>query len=97
MLVRTQSMYAALYDEESPVNTNGFLNDLIARAKVDQRTKALGPGGWLFVFNDYLLERTRRGELVPWTLLIDGVFRCNAELVRLASDLVERHQPVVEI
>lgn len=67
MLVKTQSMYAAAYDEHSAVNVQGFMGDLLARAKD------------LFVFNGYLIDHARRGDLLPWSLLLDGIFECDAK------------------
>ncbi len=50
MLMNTHSMYAAAYDERSPVNVPGFMDDLLARAKD------------LFVFNGYLMDHPRRAS-----------------------------------
>ncbi len=80
MLVKTQSMYATLYDEESPVNVEHFMIDLLSRAKSDPRISSIGPSGALFIFNEYLMDCARRGELLPWMLLLDGVFECDAQL-----------------
>lgn len=80
MLVKTGSLYAAIYDERSPVNVEGFMSDLLLRAKNDPQANAFGGGGSLFLFNGYLMEHARRGELLPWTLLLDGVFNCDAQV-----------------
>ena len=80
MLVKTQSYYAALYDETSPVNVENFMNDLLSQAETDPRTKSLGLGGGLFIFNQYLIDRANRGELLAWALPLDGIFQCDAQL-----------------
>jgi hypothetical protein len=80
MLVKTKSMYAALYDEKSPVNVEHFMSELFSRAESDPRANSLGPGSALFVFNQYLIDCASRRELLPWALLLDGIFDCEAQL-----------------
>jgi hypothetical protein len=80
MLVKTQSMYAALYDEKSSVNVEHFMSHLFSRAETDPRANSVGPGGTLFIFNQYLMDCARRGELLPWGLLLDGMFECDTQL-----------------
>lgn len=80
LLIKTESLYAALLDEASPANLPGFMSKELARAR--QRAGALGlvKGEELFLFNDSLIKRSDRGELLPWTLLFDGVFRAQVQM-----------------
>lgn len=73
--VATLSCYAAIYDEASPANTEGFMERELKAA--EQQLDALGQDRWLtiFAFNDRLIDRASRGELLAWTLVFDGVFR----------------------
>lgn len=74
-LVKISSMYAAIYDERSPVNIKGFMKNLLAAAMPDPRCESLCPGGGLFVFNQHLINRMQQGELLAWGLALDGIFQ----------------------
>jgi hypothetical protein len=78
--VATLSCYAAIYDEASPANVEGFMEREFEAA--EQQIDALGKDRWLtlFVFNERLIDRARRGELLAWTLVFDGVFRAVIEV-----------------
>jgi len=79
-LVRTQSCYAAICDEASPANRRGFMDSELeagkSAAKLAGKDEFLG----LFIFNDQLMRSADRGELLSWTLLLDGVFRAVARV-----------------
>lgn len=78
--IETESLYVALYDEASPANVAGFLAHEWEAARHDARSSE-APGGFeLFAFNGRLIDRARRGELLAWTLLFDGVFRAVVEV-----------------
>jgi hypothetical protein len=78
--VTTQSCYAAIYDEASPANVEGLVEREIQASQ--QQIDALGQdrGFTLFAFNERLMDRARRGELLTWTLVFDGVFRAVIEV-----------------
>jgi hypothetical protein len=93
--VTTESCYAAIYDEASPVNVKGFIEQEIEASR--QQIDALGKdrGFILFDLNGRLMDRARRGELLAWTLVFDGVFRAVIEVAEpLGSD--ESPTPLID-
>jgi hypothetical protein len=81
VLVQTRSLYAALYDAASPVNVSGFMDKLFTRAKWKSLLRWWNFGQRLFIFNGLLMDRAKAGEMLAWTLLFDGVFDCQLQLV----------------
>ncbi|KQV52910.1 hypothetical protein ASC95_08950 [Pelomonas sp. Root1217] len=79
-LVQTRSLYAAIFDEASPVNRSGFLTEMLADAGRMAREQGREDFERLFIFNDALMSLTRQGQLLPWTLLFDGVYRVAVEM-----------------
>lgn len=79
-LVETSGLYAAFFDEGSPVNRPGFMDAMLTAGK--ESAQRMGHESWrsLHHFNDRLMRAARRGELLAWTLLFDGVFRAVATL-----------------
>jgi hypothetical protein len=78
--VSTQSLYAAVYDVASPVNTRGFLEHELEASKRRARARGADDCLGLFDFNQTLMNRAARGELLAWTLLFDGVFQASVEI-----------------
>lgn len=79
-LVQTSSLYAAICDQGSPAWQAGFMTRIWADAGSQAEQQGLAPEMQLFVFNDLLTAMAREGQLLPWTLLFDGVFRVSVEL-----------------
>lgn len=79
--VATLGCYAAIYDEASPANVNGFMEREFEAS--EQEVVALGKDSGFFTllaFNGRLIDRAGRGELLAWTLVFDGVFRAVIEV-----------------
>lgn len=84
-LVQTQSCYVALLDQASPVNTTGFMDAEFKAAK-NRALETKQDEVWsLFIFNDQLLDAAKQGNLLAWTLLFDGVFQVDVQLVPQAA------------
>ncbi len=79
-LVETHSCYAAICDEASPANRLGFMTSELEAGKKAARQAGQDESFGLFAFNDRLMASAARGELLAWTLLLDGVFRAVADL-----------------
>ena len=77
--ITTHSLYAAIYDEASPANVKGFMERELEASKDTLRASGKDEILSLFAFNDRLMGCARRGELLAWGLLLDGVFRCVLE------------------
>jgi len=86
LLVETFSCYAAICDEASAANRLGFMDAELRAGKAAARLEGLDECFGLFTFNDRLMHSANRGELLAWTLLLDGVFRAVATVESDASD-----------
>jgi hypothetical protein len=75
VLVPTDNFYAAILDESSPTNTPGFDDRAWQDAGELQRRHGGEKYERLFHYNGLLSSSAKRGEMFPWLLLIDGVFR----------------------
>jgi hypothetical protein len=78
--VTTHSLYAAIYDESSPANVKRFMEREIEASKQEIRASRKDEILTLFTFNVRLMGHAKRGELLAWTLFLDGVFRCVLEI-----------------
>ena len=78
--VTTNGLYAAIYDELSPANVKGFIERELEASEQEIRAARKDKILTLFAFNDRLIDCARRGELLAWTLLLDGVFRAVLEV-----------------
>jgi hypothetical protein len=76
--VATLSCYAAIYDEASPANVKGFMKRELEAS--EQQLDAKDRWLTIFAFNDRLIDRASRGELLAWTLVFNGVFRAVIEV-----------------
>jgi hypothetical protein len=92
--VVTQSLYAAIYDEGSPANVKGFLERELQASKQDVSARGMDEVLTLFVFNERLMERAKRGELLAWTLTLDGVFRSVLDVGATPQD--RKETPLVQ-
>lgn len=81
-LVQTGTMYAAIYDEGSPVNIPGFFDNEFAACIQHVHEKGLEDFHCLFEFNRRLRNRALRGELLPWTFMEDGIFLARITIER---------------
>ena len=79
-LVKTESCYAAICDEGSPVNRLGFMDIELESAKKLALQEGMEDFFSLFIFNDRLMHAASQGALLSWTLLFDGVFRAEAQV-----------------
>jgi hypothetical protein len=80
-LVQTQGFYMSLLDLASPANRPGFLDAELARAKVVEREEGYEGGTCLFLLNGFLMDAARRGELMPWSVLVPSVYLVSVELL----------------
>jgi hypothetical protein len=90
--VKTESLYAAIFDLASPANTFGMVQTTLSAASA--RAKESGqPWAALFHFNEALDNRARGGELMTWTLLFDGVFKVAIEVLTPTNDIsLDEHE-----
>jgi hypothetical protein len=78
--VTTHSLYAAIYDEFSPANVKGFVERELEAGRQEIRDARRDEILTLFAFNGRLMSCAARGELLAWTLFLDGVFRAVVEV-----------------
>lgn len=96
--VITLSCYVALLDEASPANRLGFMDTTLASCKQAVKRQRLESFHSLFAFNDALIEHAKRGDMLSWTLLFDGVFRAHlqVEVGAPSSELRNQEPPPTE-
>jgi len=75
LLVATEGCYVAIWDEASPVNRVGFMDEAWALASETVRRMGKEEHFSLFALNQRLMELSQEGALLSWTVLFDGVFR----------------------
>jgi hypothetical protein len=79
--VKTESLYAALFDLASPVNRLGMI-------QADKSAKECSqPWAVLLHFNAALDSLARQGEVMAWTVLFDGVFKVAVEVLTPTNDI----------
>lgn len=86
LLLRTQSCYVGVFDKASPAYFEGLIKQEFAGADEDVAAQGLAKGWSLFGFNGRLIDRSRKGELLVWTLLFDGVYKAR---VQIGPDITE--------
>jgi hypothetical protein len=93
LLIQTRSLYAGIWDENSPINQLGYLENQLKNGKIKATQNGEEALFGLFVLNDQLIEQARQENLISWTLMFDSVFLAKIDEVS-TSNLVK---PLVEL
>ena len=84
-LIKTEGVYAAILDEASWANVDGFMRQELALSYT-AATAQDSKGEHLYFFNDRLTEHARRGDLLAWTFLFHGVYQASVEVLDEIND-----------
>ncbi len=88
LLVQTKSLYVGIWDENSPVNQLGYIENELKNGKLKTIQNGEESFFGLFILNDQLIEQARQANLLSWTLLFNGIFRAEIDEVS-TSNLVK--------
>lgn len=76
--VKTSSCYVGIFDLASPVREIP-LKRVMEQAS-SEASVAGEPWATLFYFNEGILRYMRRGEILAWTLILDGCFKARVKI-----------------
>ncbi|WP_394781355.1 hypothetical protein [Undibacterium sp.] len=79
MHIRTEALYAAIYDVAGPANTAGFIEAQLDAARLVMDAKETEARLASYYLERQLISCASRGELLAWSLPFNGVFKMAVE------------------
>lgn len=73
--IRTEALYAAVYDGASPANASGFTESQMDAARQTVLANAMEERLAPYYLDRQLIACAARGELLAWSLPLNGVFK----------------------